>query len=535
MLGLDVSHAGELVTLRPAGDTFDAIQDAKCFAEFHGASYSRVSKAFLLRCEDFPAFARAALAGDCVLYPSTTLAAFLRTQAAKLRDQNAFVARFPTLYPFQTDGVIFLRDGSRRLLFDEMGLGKTPQTLCALGPQACALVVCPKILKSNWASECARWRPDLSPHIINGRGTFRWPGAGELVIVNYDILPEEFSRLPPSGIHVVFDEAQALKSWKSKRTHSGRKLIRRALKVGGKAFLLTGTPLMNKPAELWAMLQALGLGSELYGDYPKFVKLFGGETDAIGQTIWDPSAVHPRAMDPIRPFALRRTRAAVLPQLPTKTYRSVQLGEPVIALPVMDDAPLDSIEALMERMENDAGMMSDRRRLAAWKIPALLQLIEQYENAEEPIVVFSAHRAPIEALEKRQGWGVVMGGSTGRDATIDAFQRGELRGLGCTVRAAGVGLTLTRAANVVFVDREWTPPANQQAEDRVCRIGQTRGVMITDLVADHPVDRSVTALLVQKSQFASATVSQLDTGYTPRDRLAEAAELESLADDIDAG
>ena len=529
MLGLDVSHAGDLISMRPHSP------DAQTLALCWGASYSHAKRSLLLRAADLPAFARAAIAGHCVLHPSATLASFLRAEAAKLRAQNDFVSRYPDLYPFQVDGVVFLRSGNRRLLFDEMGLGKTPQTLCAIEYGASTLVVCPKILKGNWAAECTRWRPDLSPCVVNGRGSFRWPAVSELVIVNYDILPEDFERLPPPGIHVIFDEAQALKSWKAKRTRAARKIIRRALKVSGHAALLTGTPLMNKPAELWAMLQALGMGSELYGSYPKFVQLFGGETDALGQTIWDPSAVHPNAMDPIRPYALRRTRASVLPELPGKTYQTIQLGEPDIALPVMDDAPLDGIESLMTRMENDAGMMSDRRRLAEWKIPAMLSLVEQYESAGEPVVVFSAHRAPIEALQQRQGWGAIMGGTGNREAAIEAFQSGALHGLGCTIRAAGVGLTLTRASHVLFVDREWTPPANLQAEDRVCRIGQTRGVVVKDLVADHPVDRSVTQLLIQKAQFASATVSQLDTGYTPRDRLAEAAELESLADDIDAG
>lgn len=532
MLGLDVSHAGELITLRPSTGSRDEID----FAERFIGPMSRVRRAYLLRAADLPALARAASAASCILYPSTTLAAFLRSQAAKLREENDFIGRFPGLYPFQTEGVAFLRSGTRRLLFDEMGLGKTPQTLCAIKPDRPALVVCPKILKSNWATECARWRPDLSPVIVDGRGAFRWPAKRECVIVNYDILPEDFSKLPLHGTHVIFDEAQAIKSWKAQRTRSSRKIIRRVLKHEGNAWLLTGTPLMNKPAELWAMLQALGTGAELYGDYTRFVKLFGGETDALGQTVWDPSAVHPQAMDPIRPYALRRTRAAVLPELPTKSYNTIQLGVPELALPAMDRAweEYDSaIDALMARMENDAGMMSDRKRLATWKIPAMLSIVDQYENAGVPLVVFSAHRAPIEALTERQGWATIMGGSVERDFAIDAFQRGQLRGLGCTIRSAGVGITLTRGAHALFVDREWTPPANVQAEDRLCRIGQTRGVSITDLVADHPVDRSVTKLLVEKMQFAAATISQLDTPHVSRDRLAEAAELESLADDIE--
>lgn len=527
---IDVYTAGDCIMLRPAEGRPDAIRD---FLSSYCAP-ATIRGGYVLRTYDLPALARDAFLSGVSLSPSTSLAPFLRAEAAKLRAQTVFLAeRCSDLYPFQLDGVDFLRGCRARLLFDEMGLGKTPQAICAAG--SAVIVVCPAVLKSNWARECARWRPDLTPITLDGRGSFRWPAVGECVIINYDVLPEDFD-LPGPGTNLIFDEAQAIKSWKSKRTKAARKMVRRVFKQNGFAWLLTGTPLMNKPSELWAMLQALQLGSELYGSYQQFVKRFGGEVDALGQIVWDPSAVHPRAMDPIRPYALRRTRADVLPQLPVKQYRTVMLGQPP-ALRTMDAAArsYDSIEALMERMADDPGMMGDRKRLAAWKIPAMLEWIEQYESALEPVVVFSAHRAPIEALQGRQGWAAIMGGSTGRDDAVQAFQAGKLCGLACTIRAAGVGLTLTRSAHVVFVDRDWTPAANLQAEDRLCRIGQTRGVTITDLVADHEIDKAVTELLIHKTRYQEATVGKLDTTYQPRDRLAEAAELERLADEIESG
>lgn len=530
---MDVVPAGKYILLRPTQGAPDAI--AEFVADYCGTVPSRALGGYVLRPADLPALARAAIVSDVHLSPSTSLAPFLRAEAEALRTENSFFGeQCRGLYPFQCEGVSFLRGRRSALLFDEMGLGKTPQALCAASNRVC--IVCPSVLKSNWAAECKRWRPDLLPVVFNGRGTFQWPADGECVIINYDVLPEDFG-LPDGAVSLIFDEAQALKNWKSKRTRAGRKMVRRVYKTDGTAWLLTGTPLMNKPSELWAMLQALGLGSELYGNYQIFVKLFGGETDALGQTTWDPSAVSCKAMSPIRPLALRRTRADVLPELPAKMYQTVLLGIPQIRLATMDDAPrrFDSIESLMERMADDPGMMGDRKRLAEWKIPALLAHVEAYEDVGEPLVVFSAHRAPIEALAGRQGWAAIMGGSTGRDEAVRAFQAGELRGLACTIRAAGVGLTLTRGAHMIFVDRDWTPAANLQAEDRLVRIGQTRGVSIVDLVADHQVDKAVTDLLIMKTRYQQETVAKLDAPFIPRDRLAEAAELERLADDIDAG
>lgn len=347
--------------------------------------------------------------------------------------------------------------------------------------------------------------------------------------------PDRFGRMAPSTT-VIADEAQAVKSYKSDRTKAFRKLSRRALKAGGSVWLLTGTPLLNNPSELWAMLQALGMGSELYGEHRKFIERFGGSQDGLGTVTWDASAVQPGAVDPIRPYAIRRTRAEVMPQLPTKLRRSVSMKAPR-KLRAMDAAwqgPATDIDDLLLRLGDDPGMMGDRKTLAVHKVPMLLDLVAEYESAREPLVVFSAHRAPVEALQHRQGWAAIMGGVADRQGIADRFQAGELRGLACTIRAAGVGLTLTRAAHAVFVDRDWTPAMNLQAEDRLVRIGQTRGVVITDIVSDHPLDVAVTRTLIEKHAYHDATTALLEQPYVESDKLQEALELEAIADAIDA-
>lgn len=536
MAAIDLSCAGDTLILSPRGMTRDEIQQANSFAVRNGAALNSKRRDYTLRIADLPALARAATVDGITLHPCETLSQELRAMARALRMENDFLASVGAgLYPFQREGVAFLHGGRTRLLFDEMGIGKTIQALCAIERGSCALVICPKVLRSNWATECARWRGDLVPVIINRRSAFRWPEPGECVIINYDLLPEDFTGTPAPGTHLICDEAQAIKSYKAKRTQAVRKIVRRIFKADGCAWLLTGTPLLNRPNELWAMLQALQLGSKLYGDYYLFVKQFGGTVDGLGIIEWDSSRVAQCAMDPIRPYALRRTRAEVLPDLPTKTYRSLAVEATIPRLRTADDAILsfDNIDDLMAHMSEDAGMMADRKLLAASKIPALLQLVQTYEDASEPVVVFSAHRAPIEALAERQGWRTIMGGTHDRQGAVDAFQAGKLAGLGCTIRAAGVGLTLTRASHVIFVDQDWVPAINAQAEDRVCRIGQTRGVVITVLVADHELDKAVSARLLEKQQYAAATVSQLDSPNVLRDRLAEAMELERLADEID--
>ncbi len=114
-----------------------------------------------------------------------------------------------------------------------------------------------------------------------------------------------------------------------------------------------------------------------------------------------------------------------------------------------------------------------RALLAQSRIPAMLEMVEEYEEAETPLLVFSAHKAPIKALENRSGWAIITGETSAEDRfdIVKRFQEGKLNGVGLTIGAGGVGLTLTRASNILFVDLDWKPSMNIQAEDRAHRIG----------------------------------------------------------------
>jgi SWI/SNF-related matrix-associated actin-dependent regulator 1 of chromatin subfamily A len=529
-----IGHSESMVTLLPMQG-----QLGKQFLLDGPATLDRGLGRYTLSVQDLPALVESAEAAGVQLNPSGTLAPWLRDIAGRLRAQAEHISTIPGLYPFQQEGVAFLHNGRERLLFDEMGLGKTPQSLAALNPEAPGMVLGPSVMCSTWAAEAAKWCPSHTPVIIKSRAAFHWPEPGELVIVTYDKVPQEpdkFGKVLP-GTQAVADEAQMVKNWTALRTKAFRKLSRRVRKVdGGTVWLLTGTPLQNNPSELWAMLQALELGKRLYGSHSKFVQLFGGVVDGLGQVEWDPTAVHPKAMDPIRPYALRRVRKDVLPQLPPKMRQTIQVAPPAAAARAMDKAWAEhahSLDELLERLGNGEHLAGDRKGLAEHKIPALMELVQQYEAAGEPLVVFSAHRAPVEALQQRQGWAAILGGSTGRGTVLERFQAGELKGLACTIRAAGTGLTLTRAANVVFVDRDWNPAANMQAEDRVYRIKQDRKVTIIDIVCDHPLDRAVTEMLTHKLDYHNATTSQLDQKFIPRDRYTEAEKLEAIAHAIE--
>jgi len=402
--------------------------------------------------------------------------------------------------------------------------GKTVQALAALPDDRGILVVCPAIAKGVWAREAARWRPELTVKVLSGRGSFRWPERNEMVVLNYDILPDsaELDGIP-EGATLIADECHALKNWKAKRSAKFAALSEAVRAHHGRTWLLTATPLLNRPSELWSILGAAGIERDVFGSYKQFVSLFHGKKGFFGGMEWgEPDESVPERLSRV---SLRRMRVDVLPDLPVKTWATVETAPSREALKACNALALTLSEAGIEIDDIDEALLKEeslftevsrlRTLLAASKIPAMVELVETYEEQEEPLVVFSAHRAPIDHLAERPGWGVITGDTKPADRTRieDAFQAGELKGVGATIQAGGVAITLTRAAHAVFVDRDWTPALNAQAEDRICRIGQTRGCVITSLVLAHNIDRRVTEVTTKKTNLVNAT---LPTAATPR-------------------
>jgi SWI/SNF-related matrix-associated actin-dependent regulator of chromatin subfamily A-like protein 1 len=419
------------------------------------------------------------------------------------------------LYPFQATGTAWLAPRFSALLADEQGLGKTIQTLTALpsgDDRRGVLVVCPAVAKGVWVRETRKWRSDLLPSVLRGRGSFRWPRPGELVVTNFDILPDMVPPLDESVV-MVADECHALKNYEAARTKKFRALAQEVIARGGRVWGLTGTPLENTPPELWGVLQSLGLAQEAFGSWKQFAEIFQARKTKWGTEWGMPTAeAHTR----LQRVMVRRLRREVLPELPVKTYDVVPCELMTKAERAIDEAyeaegslPLD-----VDELPSFERMSGTRAALAEAKIPTLLETIDAYDTEETPIVVMSAHRAPVAAvIEKMRGksgkpWAEITGDTSANDRTRiqDEFQAGRLAGIVGTLQAMGVALTLTRAHTMIFLDRAWNPAKNAQAEDRICRIGQDRGCVIVDLVARHPLDEHIHAVLRRKQALIDATL-----------------------------
>lgn len=429
------------------------------------------------------------------------------------------------LYPFQEDGVRWLAPRREALLADSMGLGKTPQLLVSLPSAAPVIVLVPAVVVTNWHREATTWRPDYRATMIKKRAEWRIPEPGEIVIASYGMMPEEPWQVATNMV-LVADEAHALKG-----TTARHRLFKALATLnsygGGTTWLATGTPLQNHPPELWNVLSCAGLEREAFTSWPRFCHLFGGaKTKFIpvkgrrgGRRVVEWSGKpRPEVNACLQKVWLRRTKEEVLPDLPAKRRTDVFLGsldqatakacdEALAALRAAGvDLTGDDSDDLLDKIKDPdhvSQLAKARAQLAAAKVAPCVEIVEEFEDAEEPIVVASAYVAPCKALGARPGWACITGETptAERGRIVDRFQAGELKGLALTYRAGGVGITLTRASNMILLDLDWTPAQISQMEDRECRIGQTRGVLIQRLVADHALDRHVIRLLTRKQRM----------------------------------
>lgn len=445
------------------------------------------------------------------------------------------IAEGKGLYEFQVDGVDWLSKGTHRLLADDMGLGKTVQTLMALPENCAAIAIVPAAVKYNWKQECEKWRPDLQATVINGSKSFRLPTFGELVIVNYDLLPEylEPVKIGPnskpwetkvqwpsvqmqnhaSQMILIVDEAQRVKNYKTKRS----KRVKGMCMSVSKVWALTGTPLENRPQDLFGILEALQMQMMVFGGWNKFLGYMNAYQDNWGGYIWGkPKPIVPELL---RRVMLRRKRSEVLPDLPNKAITYVKVPLPNSLKSYMDDLWSKYGSTFKEKeLPPFEEFSSIRQRLAVSRIDALIELVEDHEEDEVPLIVFSAHVEPLNRLGEREGWATITGATSAenRQKIVNEFQAGKLKGVACSIKAGGVGLTLTRAWKAIFVDLDWVPGANQQAEDRICRIGQqSQKVEIVRMVSDHVLDLHVLELIQWKMNLIEQTIENTITPELP--------------------
>jgi SWI/SNF-related matrix-associated actin-dependent regulator of chromatin subfamily A-like protein 1 len=450
------------------------------------------------------------------------------------------------LKPFQRAGVEYLLEQRRAFLADEQGLGKTIEALAALQADGAfpAVVVCPASLKLNWLREIERWLPGRTAQALVGTGAGEVGGGagaraqgvagrGELVaghglgantalapadvtVVNYDIVASRLDQLCGSRPKaLVIDESHYCKNAAAKRTQAVQRLAG-AVAEDGLVLALTGTPVLNRPAELISQLRIVGRLTD-FGSGAQFGRRFQGP-DAHMRLHW-----HLRAR-----CYVRRLKVDVLPQLPPKTRSVVPVEldneaeyrfaeRDVIAWlrsQPLDLRVLDARVAAAVRAERLVRLNALKLLAARGKLRAALAWIHDFCSSGEPLVVFAKHREIQRAVMERFPAALhILGEDThaARDSALREFQeQGDSRLIVCSLEVAGQGLTLTRASNVVFLELDWTPAKHDQAEDRCHRIGQQDAVNATYLLAAGTIDETIATLLERKRAVIAAVTDGRD-------------------------
>ena len=453
-------------------------------------------------------------------------------------------------FDYQVTGVRWLDAVKAGLLADEPGLGKTFQACGAADSRA--IVVCPAAMRVEWQREFAKWRPELTSYVVTGTKAIdpHLLSQYDVIIVNYDILSAHVDTLTKVPVTtLIVDEAHNVKTLKAFGKSAKLSGSKRALAVAQiaahaseKKFFLTGTPLENRPIELWPILYMINptrfANYILYGQFFCNGKL--AEVGRRGQRVktWDFSGASntPKLHRLLSQMMLRRKKEIL--NLPPKRRQTIYV-------PLDDKTGREYASALRDFVawtEENGGpvavikhlaspavtKLTALRKLAAvGKIDAAIEwIVTHTEGTGRPLVVMAHHRDVTVGLSDRLRQmefrsltgtrkfkvGQIIGGMSEKDRTSDkdAFQRGEMDVIVCSIQAAGVGITLTKASDTLFVERAWKPALLVQAEDRIYRIGQNNACTITYLDAAGTVDEWLQGLLKDKQSTVAGVVDGLD-------------------------
>lgn len=473
------------------------------------------------------------------------------------------------LRAYQQRGVEWLmflhENGFGGLLCDDMGLGKTHQVMALMawllerrGETRPFLVVCPTTVISHWRRKLEAYTPGLLPLVYYGGGRVfpeQFP-PGRVIITSYRVLLLDAAVFAATTFGLaVFDEAQHLKNTSAK-THGAARLVPSAMTV-----CVTGTPVENRLMDIKALMDLAVPG--YLGLDDAFAFRYGLNTPG------GPPLRRDELRRLLSPFVLRRMKTSVLSELPekiedirfcaltevqVKLYRDAvdRLGKPLLTELRSGDRKnipylhIFAFLSLLKQICNHPATVSGAHRrdvdeeLTSGKWDLFCELLDECLDSGQKVVVYSQFTDMVRMIAEhaeKTGAGVVelTGSTRNRGEVIDRFNRDPAcRVFAGSLKAGGVGIDLTAASVVIHYDRWWNAAREDQATDRVHRIGQTRGVQVFKLVTEGTLEEKISAMIAEKKQLMRDIVQEDDPGllktFSPEDlmRLMAPPEANSL-------
>lgn len=395
------------------------------------------------------------------------------------------------LYDFQIEDATTLVNNDHMLIAHDMGCGKTLiATLVGLSIPKPKLIICPESLRLNWRKEIRQASDKEDIHIIYSKDKEFKLGkdANSWNIMGYHTMAKFKKELVAEAIPVVFiDEAHNCKSVSvmgkpaSKRADAALAICRKAEYV----YPITGTPIPTSNKDLFNILCMLEVPKITKNFYHYGQKFCDGKDRGFG---WDISgnSNSDELHEILSPYMVRRLKKIVLPHL-----HKQRIFLPMQANSASVNKECNELLKMISETERDNFLgyaMKVRRLLSGIKVKPCMELAENMISAGKSVVIVSEFVDTINAILKKFGDDAccIRGGMTDKkkQATIDAFQNGEKKVCAINMQAGGVGITLTKASNMIICDYDWTPASMAQIEDRICRSGQTEDCTIYYLYAE---------------------------------------------------
>lgn len=444
-------------------------------------------------------------------------------------------------YEYQREGICFGLEHKRIIIGDEPGLGKTLQSIGIVDTANAypCLVICPSSLKINWQREFEKFT-DKSALVLDNNVRTTWGyllsmGVHQVAIVNYESLRKFFVWDIRGGKQfrlkdVVFNpQIQAFKSIIIDESHrvkdpsAQQTIFTKGLSVGKDwCILLSGTPVVNRPEDLIAQLSIMNRLGE-----------FGGRAKFIADYCTDPKDKTAEPAVPLSELSrqlyntcmIRREKAKVLSQLPDKTRvdlyieisndKEYNLAAEDLAAYLQEYTECTDWEIRRKmRMEALVRFMTLRSLATKGKIAQAVDFIRTFLDSGKKLIVFCSLHEIVDELQKIFPRAVTVTGrdsSVNKQASVDAFQNNpNVQLIICSIKAAGVGLTLTAASDVAFIELAWTYADCCQCEDRAHRIGQKDNVTCYYLLGRGTIDHTIYRLIHRKKSIANEIMNADD-------------------------
>ena len=450
-------------------------------------------------------------------------------------------------FQFQKTAIKFIHERESVLLADEMGLGKTITVIGAINLDESLkkiLIVCPLSIKSVWRKELNGW---MVRKLSIGEATADYCPARryDILILHYDIAHKysEVLRIIKWDL-IVLDEAHYIKSRQSQRTKAIVGFYHRSMKKwttepieARKKLLLTGTPIMNRPAELWPLVNYLD--KKNFGRYDEFVETYCDTDPYYLRYDQEPRGYSNREkLNRLlkSTVMIRRTKEEVLPELPKKLRTIMEVpattrlqkeaveqmsrawgkyGKDItalerkfkIAMTANNEIEYANAVQQLTKAYNIAffEMSSVRHQIGLQKVPIVVDHLKDLLASEQKIVVFAHHHDVIDEIKRQFPGSVSLTGKTpSRDRAdiVTRFQNNPDVPLFIgNIDAAGMGITLNASSTAVFAELDWVPAKIDQAEDRLHRIGQISNVLVHHIVFEGSIDARMAQVIVEKQSI----------------------------------